>query len=59
MTVIYCKKCLQRQFSIMDKKYAQMFSQCWTCDKVEWEQGRLGLELFEKRETEALNNVIK
>ena len=49
-----CSICKEKQWSIMDKKYLELFGKCWSCDKKEWEAGRLSLEEFERRECEAL-----
>lgn len=49
-----CKKCGGEQWSISDKNYLTMFSQCWECDKKDWDAGRLSLADFEARETRAL-----
>ena len=53
-----CSKCDQIQYSLMDKNYLDLFRQCWSCDKDEWEAGTLSLEEFEAREKRAnkLNN---
>lgn len=51
---INCPKCSEKQWSIMDKKYLELFGVCWSCDKKEWEKGNLPLEEFEKRERLAL-----
>jgi len=47
---IFCPKCEEQQWSIADKKYLKLFDICWSCDKKEWEAGRLSLEEFERRE---------
>ena len=45
-----CTKCGDKQWSIADNKYYELFGQCWSCDKKEWEAGRLELSEFERRE---------
>lgn len=49
-----CPKCKEKQWSIMDKKYLEIYGHCWHCDKLEWQAGKLSLEEFEKRERIAL-----
>jgi hypothetical protein len=49
-----CLKCKEEQWSIMDKKYVELFGNCWSCDKKLWEEHELSLEEFERREDEAL-----
>ena len=49
-----CPKCKEKQWSLMDKNYTKLFGHCWTCDRQEWDDGKLTLEEFEKREKEAL-----
>ncbi len=53
-----CKKCGFESWSIIDKRYAQLYG-CWSCDKEQWEQGKLSLEEFEKREKNALNFTME
>ena len=48
-----CSKCGDYQYSVMDKKYLELFGQCWSCDKKLWQAGNLTIEEFEKREKEA------
>jgi len=50
---INCPECNQKQWSIMDKKYLALFNQCWSCDKLDWQNKKLSLEEFEEREREA------
>lgn len=59
MNEIICKKCGQKQWSLMDQKYAQLFPQCWSCDNAAFWAKELDLKVFEKRETEALELAIK
>jgi hypothetical protein len=49
-----CPKCNCTQWSIQDKKYLELYGNCWGCDKEQWEQGKLTLEEFEKREVKSL-----
>ena len=51
-----CPKCLQEQWSIMDKNYLRLYGQCWSCDRANWEGGTLTLAEFEEREKQALKN---
>ena len=51
-----CLKCLQEQWSIMDKNYLRLYGQCWSCDRANWEGGTLTLAEFEEREKQALKN---
>jgi hypothetical protein len=48
-----CPICLEKQWSIFDQKYLGLFGKCWSCDKKDWEQGKLSLKEFDKRELEA------
>ena len=45
-----CHACQEKQWSIADNRYLELFGQCWGCDKKRWENGELSLEEFEKRE---------
>lgn len=49
-----CSKCKQLQWSVQDRKYLELYGHCWSCDKKEWEAGRLPFKEFEKREVESL-----
>ena len=49
-----CSKCSEQQWSIMDKKYLQLYGHCWSCDKKLWQAKELSTEEFERREKEAL-----
>ncbi len=51
---IICPKCHQKQWSITDNNYVTLFGICWFCDKEKWEKGQMTLEVFERREKEAL-----
>ncbi len=51
---IICPRCNEKQWSIIDKKYNELFGHCWFCDKKSWESGWLPLQEFERREREAL-----
>lgn len=55
---VKCSKCNLIQFAPLDKAYFAIFGICWSCDKKEWEQGRLSLKVFEKREHAALQRSI-
>lgn len=48
-----CNKCWWQQFSEFDKKYLQVNWQCWSCDKLDWEEWKISLEEFENREVKA------
>lgn len=49
-----CPKCKDQQWSMQDKKYLSLFTQCWSCDKKEWQAGNLSLEEFERRELQSI-----
>jgi len=49
-----CPKCTETQWSKADKKYLELYGNCWSCDKRKWENGELSLEEFEKREKESV-----
>ena len=49
-----CGNCGERQWSIGDNRYLQLFGRCWGCDKKNWQAGRLSLEEFEHREKAAV-----
>jgi hypothetical protein len=51
--MITCPKCEEQQWSLMDKKYLDLFGQCWDCDKKLWEEHKLSTEEFERREDTA------
>ena len=51
-----CPRCQQKQWSVADNCYLELFGHCWSCDKKEWESGRLSLEEFERREEQAVHN---
>lgn len=54
-----CKECGQVvQMSLADRFYVEMFGTCWDCDKKHWEEGKLSLEDFERRETEANDAAV-
>ena len=53
-----CQKCGKKLYSAFDRKYVDMFDQCWECDKQKWDDGELELETFEAREQIALNNIL-
>lgn len=48
-----CPKCNNVQSSLMDRTYLQQNGQCWSCDKKEWEEGKLTTEELERRERQA------
>ena len=49
-----CDNCKNVQYSVSDKKYLDLFGQCWSCDKQLWEDGKLSLVEFERREQESV-----
>lgn len=49
-----CEHCGEAQYSVSDKKYLELFGQCWSCDKKLWESGELSLEEFESRERKSV-----
>jgi len=49
-----CPQCREKQWSVMDKKYIEIYGNCWSCDKKKWENKEISTEEFEKREVEAL-----
>lgn len=49
-----CPKCKAIQYSKMDKKYLELYGQCWACDREDWNFKKLSLKEFEKREAIAL-----
>lgn len=51
--MLNCPSCGERQWSIADQKYVDLFGHCWSEDKKKWEAGELSLEEFEKRELQA------
>lgn len=53
MKNITCLKCAEKQWSIADCNYVQLYGLCWGCDRKGWEVGRLSLEEFELREKKA------
>ena len=53
MRNINCSNCGEKQWSIADCNYVELFGIGWCCDKRKWERGELSLEEFEKREKAA------
>ena len=51
---LLCSKCKERQWSISDNRYLELFGQCWSDDKKDWQAGKLSVEEFERREVESL-----
>lgn len=51
-----CGNCGERQWSIGDNRYLQLFGRCWSCDKKDWENGRLSLEAFKELESMAIKS---
>lgn len=49
-----CSQCQETQWSIMDKKYLELFEHCWSCDRKDWLANRLTTEEFERRERQVL-----
>jgi len=41
------------EMSLANRFYVEMFGTCWNCDRKHWEEGKLSLEEFESRETDA------
>jgi hypothetical protein len=52
-----CKHCNGRQYSESDKKYLEIYGRCWSCDKRDWETGKLTLAEFENREANAVKQA--
>lgn len=52
-----CPKCKEKQWSQMDKVYVGLFGNCWSCDRLKWENKEITLEEFEKREQQALKET--
>lgn len=50
MEDINCPKCGEKQWSVMDRNYVELFKICWHCDRMKWIKGKLSLENFERRE---------
>lgn len=57
--MIICPNCQQKQYSLTDKKYLEIFKICWTCDRKRWKAGKLSLEDFEIKERHALEESVK
>lgn len=49
-----CQECQEELFSPFDKKYAEIYGRCWNCDNLDYQEERLPLEVFEERESAAL-----
>ena len=45
-----CPKCGEKQWSVQDRNYVELFKICWHCDRMRWIDGKLSLENFERRE---------
>ena len=50
MKHLTCGKCDETQWSIGDNKYLELFGNCWSCDRKRWEDKRMTLQEFERRE---------
>ena len=55
MKNINCPDCGEKQWSIGDQKYVELFGTGWCCDKLRWEKKELSLEEFERREKLAVS----
>lgn len=53
-----CPKCGEKQYSAMDKKYLEIYDHCWSCDRKNWENNIITLEIFENREAIAMAQSI-
>lgn len=53
-----CPICNEIQWSIADRNYVKLFGTCWSEDKQKWQDGKLSLEEFEKREKLATQNDL-
>lgn len=49
-----CPECQEELFSPFDKKYAELYGHCWSCDNQDWQNENLPIEVFEAREAAAL-----
>lgn len=50
-----CPSCGEKQWSINDNRYLDLWGICWAEDRKKWEDGKLSLEEFEERELQAAN----
>lgn len=48
-----CPHCNERQWSVFDNIYLELFDTCWSCDNKKCMNGSLSLEEFEKKELQA------
>ena len=53
---LFCPKCNEQQWSLMDKRYVELYGHCWSCDNKKFYLKELSLEEFEKREKEAVKS---
>jgi hypothetical protein len=51
-----CPDCSEKQWSIADRKYLEIYETCWACDKKRWKAGKLSLEEFEEREKQSVKS---
>jgi len=54
-----CPKCNEDQYSLMDKKYVELFDVCWSCDNKRFQTKKLLLADFEIKEKHALDESLK
>lgn len=57
MENIVCKVCGEKQWSILDCNYVKLFGHCWSEDKRDWQEKKLELQEFEKREMLAIQKT--
>ena len=55
--MINCPECNEQQWSMVDQKYLELYGHCWACDRKLWQEGKLALEEFMRREQEALGGT--
>lgn len=40
---------------MLDRNYLKLFNRCWDCDKKDWQEDKLDIEEFERREKDAID----
>jgi len=55
---INCTRCGEKQWSVADQKYVELFDLCWNCDRRRWHEGIITLHTFETREKQASDGAL-
>lgn len=53
----HCPDCGEKQWSIADNRYVELFKTCWGCDRKRWMAKELSTEEFERKEEQAVKSA--